>query len=319
MRGKGMRIHIRYSDEVEQALADGVPVVALESTIISHGMPYPQNRDTARSLEGIVREHGSVPATIAIRDGQILCGLNEDDLEYFATGNEIAKASRRDLAAILALKRSAATTVAATMLCADLCGIPVFATGGVGGVHRGGETSWDVSADLEELARTPVTVVSAGAKAILDLPRTLEYLETKGVPILGYRTREFPAFYTRTSGLSVDYRLDSAAEIAAIVHTQSQLGLRGGILVANPVPIESEADRETVDAAIEQALQEAETEQVQGKRLTPFLLSRLFDLTAGTSLVTNIALVENNARLAAEIARALALLAAPGNVKRPRW
>lgn len=298
-------MQIRYSSEVRAALDATKPLVALESTIISHGMPYPQNRDTARSLEDIVRENGATPATIAIREGEVLCGLEEDDLEYFATGSDISKASRRDIAAVVALKRSAATTVAATMLCAHLAGIRVFATGGIGGVHRGGERSWDVSADLPELARTPVTVVSAGAKAILDLPRTLEYLETQGVPILGYQTEEFPAFYTRRSGLTVDYRLESASEIAAVIRTQQELRLSGGILIANPVPQEHEADQDTVDAAIAQALDEAAAEHVHGKELTPFLLSRLVELTSGTSLVTNIALVKNNAQLAAQISRSL--------------
>jgi pseudouridine-5'-phosphate glycosidase len=296
---------IRYTNEVREALEEAKPVVALESTIISHGMPYPQNRDTARSLEAIVREHGAVPATIAIRDGEILCGLEPDDLEFFATSDDVAKASRRDMAAILAGRQAAATTVSATMIAAHRCGVSVFATGGIGGVHRGGETTWDVSADLEELSRTPVTVVSAGAKAILDIPRTLEYLETKGVPILGYGTDRFPAFYTRDSGFPVDYALQSPAAIAAVIRMQTRLELGNGILVANPVPRDEEADPETVATAISTAIDEAEQREIRGKELTPFLLGRLYELTAGTSLVTNIALVENNARLAAGIATEL--------------
>jgi pseudouridine-5'-phosphate glycosidase len=296
------------SDEVASARRESRGVVALESTIIAHGMPYPQNLETARLLEDTVREAGAVPATIALIDGRIKVGLADDDLERLARGGEVIKASRRDLGAAVAAGMTAATTVAGTMICAHLGGIRVFATGGIGGVHRGGETSWDVSADLQELARTPVAVVSAGAKAILDLRRTLEYLETMGVPVLGYRTDRFPAFYTPDSGFPVDYRFDEPGEIAAALAAQWRIGLDGGAVVANPVPEEYASPAEDIAEAIDSALRDAERRDVSGKALTPFLLSRIGELTEGESLKTNIALARNNARLGGEIAVSLAQL-----------
>ncbi|MEM7660359.1 MAG: pseudouridine-5'-phosphate glycosidase, partial [Bacteroidota bacterium] len=290
---------------VQTALSEGRPVVALESTIIAHGMPYPQNVATAKGLEAIIREGGTVPATIAVLHGRFHIGLEEADLEYLGQHPEVAKASRRDLPLYLSQGKSAATTVAATMIGAHLAGIRVFATGGIGGVHRGAETSFDISADLQELARTPVAVVSAGAKAILDLGLTLEYLETMGVPVIGYQTDEFPAFYSRESGLKLPHRLDEAAAIAAALHTQWQLGYPSGALVANPVPLSHSLPGNVMHAAIEQALSDAASQQINGKAVTPFLLGRIKDLTEGQSLVSNIELVRNNARLATEIAVAL--------------
>ena len=294
------------TEEVADARRDGRGIVALESTIIAHGMPHPQNLETARLLERTVRETGATPATIAIIEGRIKIGLADDDLSRLAEGDNVIKASRRDLGVAVARGMTAATTVAGTMICAHLGGIRVFATGGIGGVHRGGETSWDVSADLQELARTPVAVVSAGAKAILDLRRTLEYLETMGVPVIGYRTDSFPAFYTPDSGYSVDYRLDQAAEIAAALAAGWGLGLEGGAVIANPVPEAHASPAEDIARAIDSALEDAERRDVSGKALTPFLLSRIGELTEGESLRTNIALAKNNATLAGEIAAALA-------------
>lgn len=299
---------IDLSDEVEEAGRSAVGVVALESTIIAHGMPYPQNLETARLLERTVREAGAVPATIAIIDGRIKIGLDGEEISRLAQQEGVIKASRRDIGVVVAGGYTAATTVAGTMLCAHMAGIRVFATGGIGGVHRGGELSWDVSADLQELSRTPVAVVSAGAKAILDLGRTLEYLETMGVPVFGYRSDRFPAFYTPDSGYAVDYRFDDPAEIAAAVSAAWKLGLRGGAVVANPVPAEYAAPPQEIAGAVDTALSDAERRGVTGKALTPFLLSRIGELTDGESLRTNIALARNNAELGGRIAAALAAL-----------
>lgn len=296
-------------DEVAAALADGRAVVALESTIISHGMPWPQNAETALAVEAEVRAHGAVPATIAVVDGRMKAGLGPAEIERIGRGGrEVAKASRRDLALLAARGGLGATTVAATMFIAALAGIRVFATGGIGGVHRGAAQSFDVSADLQELARTPVAVVCAGAKAILDLRLTLEYLETHGVPVLGYRTDALPAFYTRDSGFGVDERLDTPEQIARVMKAQWDLGLGGGLVVANPIPAAHALPREQVERAIDQALAEAQAQGVAGKAVTPFLLQRLNTLTGGDSLAGNIALVLSNARLAAAVAVAFAAL-----------
>jgi pseudouridylate synthase len=295
----------RIAPEVEAALAEGKPVVALESTIVAHGMPYPENVATARSLEQKVRDGGAVPATIAVIDGVIRVGLANAELELLATARGVLKVSRNDLAYAIAARKHGATTVAATMICAHLAGIRVFATGGIGGVHRGAETSFDISADLEELASTPVAVVCAGAKALLDLPKTLEYLETRGVPVVGYRTDEFPAFWSRSSGLAAPLRMDSAAEIAEMLRVKWRLGLRGGTVIANPVDQAAEIPRVEMAEHIAAAVSEAERECVTGKAVTPWLLSRIAAMTGGRSLRTNIALVESNAGLAAEIAAAL--------------
>ena len=295
--------------EVAQALAEGKPVVALESTIISHGMPYPQNVQTALEVERIVRENGAVPATIAIIGGRLKAGLTEEEIEYFGKkGQAIAKASRRDLAVLCARGEDGATTVTTTMMIAHMAGISIFATGGIGGVHRGAETTMDISADLEELAQTPVMVVCAGAKSILDLGLTLEYLETKGVPVIGYGTEELPAFYTRRSGFRVDYRMDSPQELAKAFSTQKALGLKGGMLVTNPIPEEYSMDPDVINAAIDQALAECEEKGIHGKETTPFLLARVAEITGGNSLASNIRLVCNNAALAARTASAWANL-----------
>jgi len=296
-----MRSHLQIAPEVAAALVAGGPVVALESTIISHGMPWPRNLETARRVEAIIRDAGAVPATIAVLDGRIRVGLGDAELERLATEAGLAKLSRRDLPIALATGGSGATTVAATMICAAAAGIAVFVTGGIGGVHRGGESSLDISADLEELARTRVAVVCAGAKAILDLPRTLEYLETRGVPVVGFRTSAFPAFYTRESGLAVDHRAESADEIARIMAAQWRLG-GGGLVVANPIPEADALDPALIDRAIAAALAEAERGGIRGKQVTPYLLGRLEALTGGTSLTANIALVINNAATGAAIA-----------------
>ena len=286
--------------EVAEALAAGKPVVALESTIISHGMPYPQNVQTALEVERIVREHGAVPATIAVIGGRLKAGLTAEEIEYFGKkGLNIAKASRRDLAVLCARGEDGATTVTTTMIIAHMAGIRVFATGGIGGVHRGAETTMDISADLEELGQTPVMVVCAGAKSILDLGLTLEYLETKGVPVVGYQTKELPAFYTRTSGFNVDYRMDSPAELAEAFKTQNDLGFPAGMLVANPIPEEYAMPLEVITAAIDKAIAESVEKGIKGKETTPFLLARVSELTGGDSLASNIQLVFNNARLAA--------------------
>lgn len=294
------------SPEVADALADGRPVVALESTIITHGMPWPQNLETARLVEETVRSGGAVPATIAVIDGVLYAGLTAEQLEALAKAQGVAKLSRADIAACMAQGRTGATTVAATMIGAHLAGIDVFATGGIGGVHKGAEDSFDISADLHELARTPVTVVAAGAKAILDLPKTLEVLETLGVPVFAYRQDDFPAFWSRSSGLTAPLRAESPTEIAAAHRLRGDLGLDGGQLVANPIQAVDEIPAETLAPIIAQAQAEAEAQGISGKGVTPFLLQRIFELTDGRSLTSNIALVLNNARLGAEIARELA-------------
>ena len=299
----------RYLDvapEVAKAIAEGRPVVALESTIISHGMPYPQNVETALQVEKIIRDHGAVPATIAILGGRLKAGLTPDEIDYLGrTGAGVTKTSRRDLPVIVAKGMDGATTVTTTMMIAHMAGIQVFATGGIGGVHRGAETTMDISADLEELAQTPVMVVCAGAKSILDLGLTLEYLETKGVPVIGYQTKELPAFYTRHSGFSVDYELDSPEELAAAFRCQREMGLKTGMLVTNPIPEQYSMDADTINSAIDRAIAEAAEQGIHGKATTPFLLARVKDLTGGDSLESNIRLVYNNAALAAETAAEL--------------
>ena len=304
-----MNKYLDVNPEVAEALAQGKPVVALESTIISHGMPYPQNVETALNVERIIRENGAVPATIAIIGGRLKAGLTAEEIEYFGKkGQDIAKASRRDLAVLCARGEDGATTVTTTMIIAHMAGIKIFATGGIGGVHRGAETTMDISADLEELGQTPVMVVCAGAKSILDLGLTLEYLETKGVPVIGYGTEELPAFYTRRSGFKVDYRIDTPEELAAAFKTQNDLGFHGGMLVANPIPEEYAMPFDTINAAIDQAIRECEEKGIHGKETTPFLLARVAELTGGNSLASNIQLVYNNARLAAKTAAVYATL-----------
>ena len=295
--------------EVKAALEEGRPVVALESTIISHGMPYPQNVETALNVEKIVRDCGAVPATIAVIGGRLKAGLSAEEIDYLGrTGTKVAKASRRDLPVLVAQGRDGATTVATTMIIANLAGIKVFATGGIGGVHRGAETTMDISADLQELAHTPVMVVCAGAKSILDLGLTLEYLETNGVPVIGYQTEELPAFYTRKSGFGVDYRLDTPAEIASVFHVKQDMGLMGGMLVTNPIPEEYSMDHEVINKAIDEAVAESRKLGIHGKDTTPFLLAKIKDITGGNSLASNIQLVYNNARLAARTACELSKL-----------
>ncbi|MED9856130.1 MAG: pseudouridine-5'-phosphate glycosidase [Oscillospiraceae bacterium] len=301
-----MNKYLDISPEVQQALADGKPVVALESTIISHGMPYPKNVETAMLVEKTIRENGAVPATIAIIGGRLKAGLSPEEIEYLGkSGRKVAKVSRRDLAAIVARGADGATTVTTTMIIAHMAGIKVFATGGIGGVHRGAETTMDISADLEELASTPVMVVCAGAKSILDLGLTLEYLETKGVPVIGYGTDELPAFYTRSSGFGVDYRVDTPAQLAAMFKAQQELGMKGGMLVTNPIPEQYAMDKAVIDAAIEQAVAESKEQGIHGKETTPFLLARVVELTGGDSLESNIQLVLNNAIVASKTAAEL--------------
>lgn len=301
-----MNKYLDISPEVQQALADGKPVVALESTIISHGMPYPKNVETAMLVEKTIRENGAVPATIAIIGGRLKAGLSPEEIEYLGkSGRKVAKVSRRDLAAIVARGADGATTVTTTMIIAHMAGIKVFATGGIGGVHRGAETTMDISADLEELASTPVMVVCAGAKSILDLGLTLEYLETKGVPVIGYGTDELPAFYTRSSGFGVDYRVDTPAQLAAMFKAQQELGIKGGMLVTNPIPEQYAMDKAVIDAAIEQAVAESKEQGIHGKETTPFLLARVVELTGGDSLESNIQLVLNNAIVASKTAAEL--------------
>ena len=301
-----MNEYLDISPEVQAALKEHKPVVALESTIISHGMPYPQNVETALNVEKIIRENGAVPATIAIIGGRLKAGLSKEELEHLGkAGTAVTKASRRDLPVLCAKGMDGATTVATTMIIAAMAGISVFATGGVGGVHRGAEVTMDISADLEELGRTNVMVVCAGAKSILDLGLTLEYLETKGVPVIGYGTSELPAFYTRKSGFGVDYRLDTPEELAAAFAAKMKMGLQGGMLVTNPIPEEYSMDPDRINAAIEQALAEAAEKGVKGKATTPFLLAKVKELTGGDSLNSNIRLVYNNAALAAKTAKAL--------------
>jgi pseudouridine-5'-phosphate glycosidase len=296
---------ISYSKEVAAAKQRGAPIVALESTIITHGMPYPGNIEMARSVESIIRDQGAVPATIAVIHGTLHIGLEPAELEQLAKAKDVMKVSRADIAFSIAERRTGATTVAATMIAAARAGIKVFATGGIGGVHRGAEQTFDISADLEELARTGVIVVCAGAKAILDIPKTLEVLETRGVPVVTYESDEFPAFWSRSSGIRSPLTLNSPAAIANFQTTREQLGIDGGMLIANPVPEADEIAREEMEIYIERALDSAERDEITGKAVTPYLLSTIFDLTDGRSLKTNIALVENNARLAAEIAVAL--------------
>ena len=302
-----MNKYLDISPEVREALANGRPVVALESTIISHGMPYPQNVETALRVEKAIRENGAVPATIAVIGGRLKAGLSEAEIEHLGKkGREVAKSSRRDLPVLVARGLDGATTVATTMIIASMAGIKVFATGGVGGVHRGAETTMDISADLEELAQTPVMVICAGAKSILDLGLTLEYLETKGVPVIGYGTDELPAFYTRRSGFKVDYRLDTPEEVADAFRAKLDMGLHGGMLVTNPIPEEYSMDPERINAAIDEAVAEAAQKGIKGKETTPFLLTRIKDITGGDSLASNIQLVLNNARLASAVAKCLA-------------
>jgi len=301
--------YLDVNPEVAQALAEGKPVVALESTIISHGMPYPQNVETALNVERIIRENGAVPATIAIIGGRLKAGLSAEEIEYFGKkGLAITKASRRDLPVLCARGEDGATTVTTTMIIAHMAGIKIFATGGIGGVHRGAETTMDISADLEELGQTPVMVVCAGAKSILDLGLTLEYLETKGVPVIGFGTKELPAFYTRQSGFQVDYRIDTVQELAAAFKAQNELGMKGGMLVTNPIPEEYAMPLETINAAIDQAIAECEEKGIHGKETTPFLLARVAVLTGGNSLASNIQLVYNNAKIAAQTAAVYASL-----------
>ena len=298
-----MNQYLDIKPEVAEALAQGKPVVALESTIISHGMPYPQNVETALNVEKIIRENGAVPATIAIIGGRLKAGLTPEEIEYFGKkGQAIHKASRRDIAMLCARGEDGATTVTTTMMIAHMAGIQIFATGGIGGVHRGAETTMDISADLEELSQTPVMVVCAGAKSILDLGLTLEYLETKGVPVIGYGTEELPAFYTRQSGFSVDYRVDTPAELAAAFRASRDMGLKGGMLVTNPIPQEYAMPLDTINAAIDQAIAESLEKGIHGKATTPFLLARVAELTGGDSLASNIRLVYNNAAVAAQTA-----------------
>lgn len=298
-----MKKALKISEEVRNALEQGKPVVALESTIISHGMPYPDNVKTALTVEKTVRENGAVPATIAIIKGVPTVGLSEEEIEHLGKeGTKVVKVSRRDIPVVIAKKLDGATTVASTMIFAETAGIKVFATGGIGGVHRGATETMDISADLEELHQTNVTVVCAGAKSILDLGLTLEYLETKGVPVLGYKTDELPAFFTRKSGFKVDYRMDSPEEIAAAVKAKDALGLSGGMLVANPVPEEYSMDPDKIEAVISEAVEEAKALGIAGKKVTPFLLEKIRNVTGGDSLFTNVKLVLNNAALAAKIA-----------------
>ena len=299
-----MNKYLDLSPEVAEALQNGKPVVALESTIISHGMPYPQNVETALRVEQTIRNEGAVPATIAVIGGRLKAGLTPLEIEYLGKkGTAVTKTSRRDLPVLVARGQDGATTVATTMIIAALAGIRVFATGGVGGVHRGAETTMDISADLEELARTPVMVICAGAKSILDLGLTLEYLETKGVPVIGYGTEELPAFYTRKSGFKVDYRLDTPEEVAKAFIAKQEMGLGGGMLVTNPIPEEYSMDADRINAAIDEAVADANRLGIHGKETTPYLLARIKDLTGGDSLSSNIQLVLNNARLAARVAK----------------
>ncbi|MFC4355698.1 pseudouridine-5'-phosphate glycosidase [Chryseomicrobium palamuruense] len=301
-----MKHLLDYTPEVKEALESGKPVVALESTIISHGMPYPENVKMAKEVEEVIRENGAVPATIALMDGRIKIGLTNEDLELLATSQNVRKTSRRDLAYVLSAKEIGATTVATTMICAELAGISIFVTGGIGGVHRGAETTMDISADLEELSQTNVAVICAGAKSILDIGLTLEYLETKGVPVVGYGTDAFPAFYSATSQFASNFRVDSPEEVADMLKVKWELGLNGGAVIANPIPAESSLDEKEISAIIEKALQEASDNGIKGKDVTPFLLGKVKELTDGKSLEANIALVMNNAKVGAQIAKAYA-------------
>ncbi|MBX0316700.1 pseudouridine-5'-phosphate glycosidase [Planococcus glaciei] len=297
-----MNSMITYSTEVQQAMDNNQPIVALESTIISHGMPYPQNVETARIVEQIIRDNGAVPATIAIMDGKIKIGLSDEELELLGNSPDVAKVSRRDLGQLIATKKIGATTVAATMICAELAGIRVFATGGIGGVHRGAETTMDISADLEELATTGVAVVCAGAKSILDIGLTLEFLETKGVPVIGYKTDKMPAFYTQASEFDLTFRADDVETLAKVLKAKWDLGLKGGAVVANPIPAEHAMEESFINGIIDQAMVEAKENGIAGKETTPFLLGKVKELTEGTSLVANIELVKHNAEVGAKLA-----------------
>lgn len=294
--------YLSVTPEIQEALAQGKPVVALESTILSHGMPYPENVEFAHKVEEVVRGEGAIPATLAIMDGKLKVGLNEDELIIMCKAENVAKASRRDVAVYLATKQTAATTVATTMLIAELAGIRVFATGGIGGVHRGAQETMDISADLQEFANTGVCVVSAGCKSILDIGLTLEYLETFGVPVLGYKTNEFPAFFSETSGFGVDYKVNDASDVARIIKTKWDLGLKGGALVCNPIPHEYSMDHKVIDVAIDKALEMAKEKGIRGKATTPFLLATIKDLTGGESFASNLQLAYNNAKVASQIA-----------------
>lgn len=300
-----MEQYLDINEEVKRALEAGKAVVALESTIISHGMPYPKNVETAVNVENIIRENGAVPATIAIIRGKLKVGLTREEIEYLGSTKGVIKCSRRDLPYIVSQKKDGATTVATTMIIAAMAGIKVFATGGVGGVHRGAETTFDISADLEELAKTNVAVVCAGVKSILDLGLTLEYLETRGVPVLGYKVDKLPAFYTRDSDFPVDYKMESAEDISNLLKTKWELGLNGGVLIGNPIPEKYSMDRVKIESTIRKAILDAEKEGIKGKDATPYLLAKIKELTGGDSLESNIQLVYNNAKLAAEIAKGL--------------
>ncbi len=300
-----MHPYLDIHPEVAQAKADGRAVVALESTIISHGMPYPQNVATAREVEAIIRSEGAVPATIGIIQGRVKIGLTDEELENFGQNRSVEKVSRRDFPLLVARKMDGATTVAGTMIAAQWAGIRVFVTGGLGGVHRGVSESWDVSADLTELAQTDVAVVCAGVKSILDIPKTLEVLETSGVPVIGYKTQDFPAFFTRSSGCPVLQRVDELSQLASIIKTKYELGLKGGVVVANPIPVEHEIPASEIDQTIEDALRDAHKQGIQGKGVTPFLLKNIVERTQGRSLKSNIALVKNNARVGAQLAVSL--------------
>ncbi|MCT1914698.1 pseudouridine-5'-phosphate glycosidase [Staphylococcus ureilyticus] len=297
-----MKQYIEFSKEVAQAKADKKPIVALESTIISHGMPYPQNVQMATAVENIIRDYGAIPATIALIDGKIKIGLENDELELLAKSDNVAKVSRRDFAEVIATKQIGATTVASTMMSAELAEIQFFVTGGIGGVHKGAENTMDISADLEELGKTNVTVICAGAKSILDLPKTIEYLETKGVPVIGYQTDELPAFFTRQSGIKLNSFSETPYNIAHICKVKNDLNIEGGVVIANPVPKEHELPKSYIDGIIEEAVKEAETQGISGKDSTPFLLGKIVEKSEGKSLNTNIKLVENNAVLGAKIA-----------------
>lgn len=298
-----MQKYITYSDEVKNAIDNNLPIVALESTIISHGMPYPKNLETAKQCEEVIRNNGCVPATIAILNGKLKVGLNSDELEYLAKANDVIKASRRDVPYIVANSLNGATTVSGTMFVAELAGIKVFATGGIGGVHRDLYEAFDVSNDIESLDKSNVMVVCAGVKSILDIPNTLEFLETKGVPVLGYKTSVMPAFYTKESDYKVNYKVDSPLEVAKIMHAKWELGLNGGVLLANPIKDEDSYDKEEIDKAINQALAEAKENNIVGKEITPFLLGKIKDITGGASLEANIKLVLNNCDVAAKVAK----------------
>lgn len=303
-----LKKYLEIHPEVQKALEEGKPVVALESTIISHGMPYPKNIEMAQNVSRIVRENGAIPATIAIINGVLKVGLTKEEIEFLGTSKDVVKASRRDLPFVISKKLNGATTVATTMILADLAGVRIFATGGIGGVHRGAQETFDISADLQELANTNVAVICAGAKSILDIGLTLEYLETNGVPVIGFGTDEFPAFYTRRSGFGVDYRVDSSLEVAEALKAKWDLNLKGGMVIGNPIPEQFEMDYDTITNAIETALREADENNITGKKVTPFLLDKVKTITAGQSLASNIELVYNNAKVAAQIATDLANL-----------